>query len=329
MKTVLAGCGPLGAAYAEQLSASKAFTLAAVFDEQSELVEALALRFGVPAYTSMQEMLSEINPQLCCWSRPAADAVDLLMTVAASGAHLAVEQPLGRSMPEADRLLAACGESGVKLYVRQAKRYSPEHAMLRQLVQGGSVGIPGVIHAKWCGPLPERTTEAGSLLDLLIMDRLAEELDFLQAMLGGVRTVHASGREQANSAQAIITLRFNSGAIANVLGYWSPDGLTVSDYEIAATHGILTSGGHDRSLLLRRPSVSPEAGCRQPGHAAEGLHHQELDHWLQLESAAVNERLADARTALELALSAVSSIKQGMPVQLAQQESGRQVTAGS
>ncbi|WP_020620310.1 Gfo/Idh/MocA family protein [Paenibacillus daejeonensis] len=329
MKTVLAGCGPLGAAYAEQLSASKAFTLAAVYDEQPELAEALALRFGVPAYTSMQEMLSEINPQLCCWSRPAADAVDLLMTVAASGADLAVEQPLGRSVAEADRLLAACGESGVKLHVRQAKRYSPEHAMLRQLVQGGSVGTPGVIHAKWCGPLPERSAEPGSLVDLLIMDRLVEELDFLQGMLGEVRTVYASGREQEGGAQVMITLRFANDAIANVLGYWSPDGLMVSDYEVAASTGILTSGGNDRSLLLRRQAAAPAVGYAQPGHAAEGLHYQELDIWLSLEPAVVAERMAGARAALELAVAAADSVKQGMPVQLALQEKGRQVTAGS
>lgn len=329
MKTVLAGCGHLGAAYAEELSASDSFTLAAVYDEQAELAEALAVRFGVPAYTSMKEMLFEINPQLCCWSRPAADAVDLLMTVAAAGADLAVEQPLGRSLAEADRLIAACDESGVKLHVRQAKRYSPEHAMLRQLVQGGSIGSPGVVHAKWCGPLPEPGSKAGSLVDLLIMERLIEELDVLYGMLGEVKTVYASGREQGDSAQAMITLRFASGAIANVLGYWSPDGLAVSDYEVAASGGILTSGGNDRSLVLRRPSMSPEAGCRQPGHAAEGLHHQELGSWLLLEPAVVTERLADARAALELALAAASSVKQGMPERLGQQESGRQVTARS
>jgi predicted dehydrogenase len=71
---------------------------------------------------------------------PAAEAA------AQSGTHLMMEKPIARSVQEADRMLAVCGEAGLRLMVGFTHRFYPEMREAKRLVDGGVIGKPLTVH---------------------------------------------------------------------------------------------------------------------------------------------------------------------------------------
>ena len=124
----LVGCGRIAQRYSD-IFASEYLTharLVAVCDIVSARAERLGQRHQVPAYTNYRRMLEEHLGEIdviCILTesgRHAAHAVEL----ARYGKHLIVEKPMALTLEDADRMIAACDASGVKLFIVKQNRYN-------------------------------------------------------------------------------------------------------------------------------------------------------------------------------------------------------------
>ena len=101
----------------------------------------LAQRFNVEnIYSDVGLMLSEQKPDIVHILTPPQTHAELAIQAIRSGSHVIIEKPMALSLKEADAIVAAADENGVKVGVDHNNLWEPLMMKARRLVQGGQAG---------------------------------------------------------------------------------------------------------------------------------------------------------------------------------------------
>ncbi len=233
--------------------------LTAVCGRNEERTAAFAAEYGARPFTDLAGALNdpEVRAVILCTPHPlhAQDAVQ----AARAGKHLLVEKPLAVSLEDADRMIAAAREAGVKLGVVSQRRLYEPVQRVKAAILAGKIGRPvlGTLSLLgWRGPEyyamdAWRGTWAGEGGGVLV-NQAVHGLDLLQWFMGPVAEVSGAwanlnhpGIEVEDTAVA--TLRFAGGAVGSVVvsnsqnpGLW---GRIHVHGENGASVGVQTDGG--------------------------------------------------------------------------------------
>ncbi len=89
---------------------------------------------------------------------PTDTHADIAVRAAAAGRHVICEKPLERTHAQGQRIIDACAEAGVHLFVAHVVRYFGEYATAQAAVAGGEIGSPAVLRLTRSGARPEWAT---------------------------------------------------------------------------------------------------------------------------------------------------------------------------
>ena len=143
------------------------------------------------------------------------------------------------------------------------------------------------------------------------MDLVIHDFDFLRWALGEVERVYARGmlgREYNRLDYALVTLRFEGGAIAHVEGHWGYPGPFNYSIEVAGSSALLTADSTE-------PAPLELIGRAAPGEAPDlasgkSPYQKELEHFVHCieskEEPIVQSQ--DACEALRISLAATESV---------------------
>lgn len=233
----LLGAGGIARAHAAALQAlAPRAVLDAVYDIDTGAAAQLAAT--VPGLTAVESPAA-------FWDRP-LDAVLVTVpnhehaayveTAAARGLHVFCEKPLGASLAEAERMLAAVEKAGVVHMIGFKNRYAPAVEMLRTLLADGGLGT--VFHyrevcsgARLVNPgigmewrMREERAGGGAVADFgshtldMASWLLADAAGPLIALDARLATfIPRAGRLPSNDDLALLTGRFASGALFEAL----------------------------------------------------------------------------------------------------------------
>lgn len=70
---------------------------------------------------------------------------EVAVAAARAGKHVICEKPLCRTLEEADRMIAACRASDVRLFYAEELLFAPKYVRARQLVEEGALGEPFLV----------------------------------------------------------------------------------------------------------------------------------------------------------------------------------------
>jgi predicted dehydrogenase len=158
------------------------------------------------------------------------------------GKHCFTDKPLAMDAAEAESLLAAARDAGVRHGIVQNMRFQAGPARLKEMIEQGDLGR--IFHARvvfgyFVGPETSnrpawfyRKEESGGGI---VHDMMAHFFDLLRYMLGPVERLHCEmvtafpEREDAEGTRfpsevedaAAVTMRFRSGVIADVFASWA------------------------------------------------------------------------------------------------------------
>jgi predicted dehydrogenase len=110
-----------GVTHAAGLAAEPSVTFTGVWGRDHAKSSALAAEFGVTAYASVEELLSDVDA--VAFSVPPTVQSEIALRAARLGKHLLLEKPLALTVPEADELADAIAEAGVASVVFFTSRY--------------------------------------------------------------------------------------------------------------------------------------------------------------------------------------------------------------
>jgi len=219
------GCGRIGKRHAELL-ASGSITgarLVAVCDLVEERASVFSADYGCPSFSSIYEMVSEANPDIVIICTPSGNHAESTVEAAKLGCHIVVEKPMALTLADADRMILACAENHVKLFVVKQNRFNLPVQKVYEAVSSGRLGkiTLGTIRVRWCRPdsYYEQDAWRGTWLQDggVLANQASHHIDALEWMMGEVDSVYAISKtfladiEVEDTALAI--LRFKSGAL--------------------------------------------------------------------------------------------------------------------
>jgi predicted dehydrogenase len=111
-----------------------------VADVNPAMAADMGRRYNVPSTTSTDELLERADIDAVLISVPHYLHAPLTIRAAQRGKHVMVEKPMATSVAEADQMIAACQEAGVKLSVIYCQRYLPYVQRAKSLIDQGVLG---------------------------------------------------------------------------------------------------------------------------------------------------------------------------------------------
>ncbi len=123
--------------------------LVAVCDLNGERAREIAERYGVQhVYTDYRELLARDDIAAVSIATPDFAHRDIAVAAARAGKHILVEKPLATTVDDAEAILAAVDDAGVKLMVDFHNRVNPAFVTARQSVLDGELGDIKYIYAR-------------------------------------------------------------------------------------------------------------------------------------------------------------------------------------
>ena len=146
MRVAIIGVGGMGIAnyHAQAFLATGKAEIAGICDIQPEALTTFGERFGVPPdlrHGDHRQMLSEVRPDVVVVCTNEVLHARLTVDAASYGPRaILCEKPMAMSLAEADAMLEACAHNGVVLVVGHQRRYMPQYARAKELLQYGAIG---------------------------------------------------------------------------------------------------------------------------------------------------------------------------------------------
>ncbi len=314
MKVGILGAGGMGNVHARQYAKMPDVELS-FFDPDAERTDAYVKQWSVNPATSVEDLISRSDIVDICL--PTDLHEDLSLQAIAAGKALFVEKPLAGNLAACRRIIDAASSAGVTLGVGQVVRFFPEFETGNRIVKQGGVGTPAAARTRRGGGAPSgknawfmnHSRSGGVILDLAIHD-----FDWLRWTLGEVKHLYARSVGATTGTgpdYALITLTFDSGAVAHVESTWMDPNGSRTTFEVCGSEGMIEWDSRTNAGL-RTKTDGPEIR-ETPLAPMDDPYYKELRAFVD----AVRDKTAppvtgeDGFMAVSIALAAIHSAKTG------------------
>jgi len=289
LKGGIVGCGAIAdISHMPAWQGMKGVEMVAVCDQNEKVAMATAKRWGIPSvYSDFSQMVNSEELDFLDICTPPLTHYQLAIQAIKAGLHVLVEKPMAVSLSEADEMVSASKEHGIKLCIVHNNLFSPVIQAAMSLVDTGAIGelVAVEIHAldrsdrylskqnHWCHSLPGG-----------VLGEYAPHVVYLaSAFLGNIRSVRAIARKyseypwvtadelkvllEAENGLGALTISCNSPVTALTLSIFGternvhvnhfPQTMTFSRHRSGKIHGLVL----DRLDLLLPVLTSAASGA--------------------------------------------------------------------
>ena len=201
------GVGHIGKNHARLYAELPSAEFTAIYDTDRAVAEQRAAQFGVKAVASLEEFAEQIDAASI--ATPTSTHFEIGRELLARGKHLLVEKPISDNTAHASELAELAAARGLVLQVGHVERFNPVLGALEKRLTN-----PRFIEAHRLSPYPNRSTDIGVVLDLMIHDL---EI-ILHLVRSPVQTIDAVGVAVLSRGEDIANarIRFENGCVANI-----------------------------------------------------------------------------------------------------------------
>lgn len=135
------GSGFIGNIHVDGLQHVREADIVAVASKTPGKARSFADERGIPdAYENYQDILKRDDIDAVTVAVPNYLHEEVVVAAAQAGKHIMCEKPFARTIPEAERMLKAVKEAGVKLVYGEMLCFAPKYVRAKRLVDEGALG---------------------------------------------------------------------------------------------------------------------------------------------------------------------------------------------
>lgn len=207
LRVGVVGVGHIGRNHARLYAEQDAAKFAAVFDIDSARAQEIASACGATAVSSLDEFVARVDAASV--ATPTSSHFEVAKQLLEAGKHLLIEKPIAENTADASALAELAAARHLVLQVGHVERFNPVLGALEKRLTR-----PRFIEAHRLSPYPDRSTDIGVVLDLMIHDL---EI-ILHLVRSDVTAIDAVGVPVLSRGEDIANarLRFASGCVANI-----------------------------------------------------------------------------------------------------------------
>lgn len=337
IRFALVGCGRISGKHIEALEQHRdGAELVAVCDSEAAALAAAVARTGARGYASYEELLADPQVDVVVLCTPSGLHSTQGVKAAAAGKHVVTEKPMATRWEDGKRLVQACDDAGVKLFVVKQNRLNPTIQAVKHAIDDGRFGRIYLVTVNVFWTRPQSYYDAARWRGTwefdggAIMNQASHYVDLLDWLVGPVERVYAETATLARHIEAedtgVVTVRWRSGALGtlNVTMLTYPKNLEGS-VTIIGEKGTVRVGGLAVNQLERWEFADARAEDQHVRDASYGtasvygvghpLYYENVLGSLRGEAKALTDGREGLRS-LELLVGIYLSARNGRPVAL-------------
>lgn len=227
IKFALVGCGRI---------AKNHFAALQEHSDRAELVgvcdtDELALQSAVQAtsakpHSSLNSLLAESEADIVVLTTPSGLHPEQAILVAASGRHVMTEKPMATRWHDGLRMVKACDEAGVRLFVVKQNRKNATLQLLRNAINKGRFGRIYMVNINVFWTRPQEYYDSAAWRGTwefdggAFMNQASHYIDLLDWLVGPIESVQAYTGTLARNIEVedtgVMSIRWRSGALGSV-----------------------------------------------------------------------------------------------------------------
>jgi predicted dehydrogenase len=284
--------------------------------------ESGTLPTDAPSYGGVADLLAaDLDAVDVC--SPPHTRPDAVRAAAEAGLPVLCGAPLAPTLSGAETVTDATAD--IPFLAGHAARFAPEFAAIRESVEDGVTGDPGVVRVE--RRFPRGRAGADWLADdagtgSLLADLALQDFDALRWLVGDVDTAFTRQRVADGSEHALTLLRFENGAMAHVDTHRAdlPEAPYHVAVEFAGEEGNLEFDSRDAAAMRFHDAAGsgPDPYTELPltdGHGRDA-YHRLVEHFLAVVDDGADPRVgaAESLATHRVAAAAAASVERGGPV---------------
>jgi len=265
MKYALIGCGRISPNHIAAAQENN-LEIVALCDVVPENIEGKFQQFNLSSdirkYTDYKEMLENEKPELAGIVTESGKHAQIALDCIKAGCNIIIEKPIAMSLEEADAIIKASDETGVKVCACHQNRFNKSIQKIREAMEDGRFGrlFHGTAHIRWnrsegyYKQAPWRGTweqDGGAL-----MNQCIHNIDLLRWMMGDdvIEVMAYTDRLNHDYIQAedlgLALVKFKNGSYGIVEGTTNiyPQNLEETLY-IFGESGTIKAGGKSVNII--------------------------------------------------------------------------------
>jgi len=245
----LIGSQFITALHAEALRSVPQAEIFAVASPSEGHARQFAQEHGIPHHRQDYRQLLEMDEiDMVVLGVPNDLHCPVTLEAAAARKHVVCEKPLCMNLLEADRMIEACRQAGVKLMYAEELCFAPKYVRLKKLLDDGALGAPTLLKQseKHDGPHAAHFWDVQRAGGGVTMDMGCHAIEFFRWMLGKppIKNVYAhmathvhAGKTLADD-NALLLLEFEGGCAALAEESWTKLGGMDDRAEVYGSQGV-------------------------------------------------------------------------------------------
>lgn len=319
------GCGKMARDLAHRCVKLGRCRISAVYDPDPSALTDAAHEFVAEPVRDLQALCARPDVDAVIVGSPPGAHLEGVLAAAAARKPIFCEKPLGLSVAECDRMLAACKRAGVPLFVGHVLRLFPLFRHSLRLIADGAIGQPRAISVTRAGysPLFHSGWRAQkSLAGGLLFEVSVHELDYMRAVMG--QPVRVTARmdnifgKMEYEDQCFVLVDFATGGSGMLHASLSSP---IGEYRvhIQGTGGNIVHTGFSGSLKVQQPGKQVEE-VTHGDVAGQNPYDRELTSWIDSLTFGTEPLFTgeDGRLAVAMAECAYRSAATGRPVAISE-----------
>jgi len=226
IRIAIVGCGRISKNHFGSLEKhSDDLELAAVCDNNAETLKAHQEQYKVKGYLRMEQMLEQEELDIVALCTPSGVHPDQAVLAAKYGVNVMTEKPMATRWQDGVRMVRACDDAGVRLFVVKQNRRNTTLQLLKRAVEEKRFGKINMVHlnvfwtrpqayydqAKWRGTWEfdggAFMNQASHYVDLL--DWLIGPIDKVQSMMSTTRDIEVEDT-------GVLNVKWRNGALGSM-----------------------------------------------------------------------------------------------------------------
>jgi UDP-N-acetyl-2-amino-2-deoxyglucuronate dehydrogenase len=227
IRFALVGCGRISGNHFDALDRHKdRAELVAVCDIDPEALANAETRTEAPGFRSLDALLAGSDPDIVILSTPSGLHADQAIQVAATGRHVMTEKPMATRWRDGKRMVQACDQAGVHLFVVKQNRRNATLQLLRRAVEKRRFGRIYMVNINVFWARPQSYYDSASWRGTwefdggAFMNQASHYVDLLDWLIGPVESVQAYTATLARNIQVedtgVVSIRWRTGALGSM-----------------------------------------------------------------------------------------------------------------
>jgi UDP-N-acetyl-2-amino-2-deoxyglucuronate dehydrogenase len=227
IRFALVGCGRIAAKHFESFQKhAERVELVAVCDTDPAMLKAACEQTGAKGYPSLDAMLQAGGFDVVVLTSPSGLHAEQAVQVAGAGLHVVTEKPMATRWEDGKRMVKACDDAGVRLFVVKQNRRNSTLQLLKSAMEKRRFGRIYMVNINVFWARPQSYYDSAKWRGTwefdggAFMNQASHYVDLLDWLIGPVESVQAFTATLARNIEVedtgVISIKWRSGTLGSM-----------------------------------------------------------------------------------------------------------------